>query len=91
MEFEHSIFSRTVRPWLLFKFGTYRGSLPYANFITANFITAIFQNFPDILGLCVLGVDSFITLAFFLAIFGPKIAVMKESLLFLTHFFGLST
>ena len=27
---------------------TYRGSSPYANFIIANFITAIFQNFPDI-------------------------------------------
>ena len=26
----------------------YRGSSPYANFITANFITAIFQNFPRI-------------------------------------------
>ena len=26
----------------------YRGSSPYANFITANFITAIFQNFPNI-------------------------------------------
>ena len=26
----------------------YRGSSPYANFITANFITAVFQNFPDI-------------------------------------------
>ena len=47
----------------------YREFSPYANFITANlitanFITAIFQNFPDILGLFVLGVDSFITLAF---------------------------
>ena len=26
----------------------YRGSSPYANFITANFITVIFQNFPNI-------------------------------------------
>ena len=31
---------------------TYKGFSPYANFITANFITAIFQNFPKILGLC---------------------------------------
>ena len=30
----------------------YRGFSPYANFITANFITAIFQNFPKIFGLC---------------------------------------
>ena len=30
----------------------YRGSSPYANFISANFIIAIFQNFPVIFGLC---------------------------------------
>ena len=29
--------------------------LPYANFISANFITATFQNFQKIFGLCVLG------------------------------------
>ena len=26
----------------------YSEFLPYANFITANFIAAVFQNFPDI-------------------------------------------
>ena len=26
--------------------------LPYANFISANFITAVFQNFPKIFALC---------------------------------------
>ena len=31
----------------------YREFLPYVNFISANFITAIFQNFPKIYGLCV--------------------------------------
>ena len=30
----------------LYKLGQYRGSSPYANFITVNFITTIFQNFP---------------------------------------------
>ena len=30
----------------------YRGSSPYANFITANFINEIFQNFPDIFHYC---------------------------------------
>ena len=33
----------------------YRDFSPYANFICANFITAIFQNFPKIFGLCILG------------------------------------
>ena len=28
----------------------YKGYSPYANFITANFITGIFQKFPDIFG-----------------------------------------
>ena len=42
----------------------YRGSLTYAKFITANFITAIFQNFPD--GLCVFCANYFITAIFML-------------------------
>ena len=33
----------------------YREFSSYANFICANFITAIFQNFPKIFGLCILG------------------------------------
>ena len=37
----------------------YRGSSPYANFISANFITAIFQNFPDIFSQCVFRVKIF--------------------------------
>ena len=35
------------------KGNTYRELSPYANFISANFITAIFLNFPKIFGLCV--------------------------------------
>ena len=31
------------------KLAVYRGFSPYANFISANFITAVFQNFPKIL------------------------------------------
>ena len=34
---------------MIFKpYSLYRGFLPNANFITANFITAVFQNIPDI-------------------------------------------
>ena len=42
----------------------------YANFITENFITTIFQNSPEIFGLCVFTLG--------LAKNGQKIAVMKE-------------
>ena len=70
----------------------YSGSSPYANFISANFITAMFQNFPKYLAYAFLGL--FISL---LQIFGtkqaknrtneikqpkialPKTAVMKEN------------
>ena len=34
--------------YLYGKNAKYREFLPYANFITANFITAVFKNFPDI-------------------------------------------
>ena len=34
------------------KTDTYSKFSPYANFITANFITAVFQNFQVIFGLC---------------------------------------
>ena len=47
----------------------YKGSSPYVNFISANFITAILQNIPELFGLCVFWVIYFIT-----AIFCPKIA-----------------
>ena len=41
----------------------YRGSLPFiiANFTTAYFITAIFQNFPKICVLCIFRAIDFIT------------------------------
>ena len=43
---------------------SYRGFSPYGNFITANFITAIFQNFPKIFGLCLFRADFFINAIF---------------------------
>ena len=42
----------------------YRELSPYANFISANFNTAISQNFPKIFGLCVLRAIYFITAIF---------------------------
>ena len=56
---------------------TYIGTSPYVKFITEIFITAIFQNFPDVLGLCGSRVISGIT-AIILAIFGPKITLGKS-------------
>ena len=71
---------------------TYRGSSPYVNFITArfitaNFITAIFQNIPEIFGLCVFLANYFITAIFMLyakyrkkcsnGIISPKNALAK--------------
>ena len=44
----------------------YREFSPYANFISANFITAIFQNFPKIFGLCVFRAIYFINAIFIL-------------------------
>ena len=44
----------------------YREFSPYANFITANFITAVFQNFPKIFALCVFRAIYFITAIFIL-------------------------
>ena len=41
----------------------YRESLSYANFITANFITVIFQDFPEIFGYCDFW-DNFLLLRF---------------------------
>ena len=52
----------------------YRGSSPYSNFISANFITMIFQNFPKIFGLCVFRAIYFIT-----AIFWPKIGKNRSN------------
>ena len=45
----------------------YRGSSPYANYISVNFITAIFKNFTNIFGLCGLRPIYFITSIFILA------------------------
>ena len=42
----------------------YRESSPYANFITAIFITVLCQNIPEIFGLCVFWANSFITTIF---------------------------
>ena len=50
----------------------YMQSSTYANFISENLITAIFQNFQKIFGLCIFRAIYFIT-----AIFWPEIAVMK--------------
>ena len=50
----------------------YRGSSPYA-----NFITAIFQNIPDIFGLCVFWANYFITAIFILYAKYRKNAVME--------------
>ena len=43
-----------------------KGSSTFANFISANFITAIFQNFPKIFGLCIFWANYFITAIFML-------------------------
>jgi hypothetical protein len=54
----------------------YRGSSHYVNFISANFITAIFQNIPEIFALWEFWANYFISV-----IFGAKnsriIALMK--------------
>ena len=44
----------------------YRGFSSYANFISANFITAVYQNFPKIFALCVFSAIHFITAIFML-------------------------
>ena len=36
----------------MYSYSKYREFSPNANFITANFITAVFQNFPDIFCYC---------------------------------------
>ena len=48
----------------MYLYDTYTGG---PNFISANFIYAIFQNFPEKLGLCV----------YFLTTLGPNITLMK--------------
>ena len=50
------------------KFRNYRGSSPYGNFITENFITVIFQNISEIFGLCVFWDNYFITKIFMLKV-----------------------
>ena len=57
----------------IFKFYRENANSITAIFIMAIFIMTIFQNFPEIFGLCIFSVNFFIT-----TIFGPKIAVMKE-------------
>ena len=54
----------------------YRESSPYKNFITANFITAIFQNFPEKFCWCIFWAILF-HYCYFWAILGSKIALMK--------------
>ena len=54
----------------------YRGFSPYANFISANFITAILQNIPKIFALSEFWAIYFIS-AIFWAKNCQKIALMK--------------
>ena len=56
---------------------SYRGSLAYAYFITLIFITAIFQNIPNIFGLCNFWPNSS-TAVIYETNFGQKVALMKE-------------
>ena len=49
-----------------FSMCTYRGFSSYANFIATIFITAIFQNIPEIFGWCIFWANYFITAIFML-------------------------
>ena len=63
----HSSSLSNLRTYIYLHKYMYRESSPYANFITVNFITAIFQNFPEIIGLAwYLGANYFITAIFWL-------------------------
>ena len=48
---------------MLFKYA-YREFSPNANFITADFVTAVFQNFPQIFALCEFWAIHFISAVF---------------------------
>ena len=53
---------------LIHSISKYREFSPNANFITAVFVTAVFQNFPDKFGLCLFGANYFIYAVFGLII-----------------------
>ena len=63
---------------LLYKL--YREFLPNANFITANLITAVFQNFPWKFALCDYWLKNFITAVLANAIFGYFISLLWSAI-----------